>query len=265
MEAVLKNSRTAFTWTNVPLGPPDAILGITDAFKADPFEKKINLGAGTYRSDNGLPYVLPTVRAAERKIVDENQNKEYVGIDGIPQYTKAAAKLAFGAKPELLERIAIAQSLGGTGALRIGGAFVQRFHPNAKRIYISNPSWANHRAIFSDSGFEVSQYRYYDEKTIGLDFEGMIADIRSAPPASIFLLHACAHNPTGVDPTEEQWSEIEKAIKTAGHFAFFDMAYQGFATGDLDRDAFAIRYFAEKGHNICVAQSFSKNMVNTIR
>ena len=198
-------------------------------------------------------------------IVNECQDKEYVGISGIPQYRKAAATLAFGPKPEIIDRISIVQSFGGTGALRIGGEFAHRFYPDAKKIYISNPSWANHRAIFEDSGFEIGEYRYYDKNTIGLDFEGMVADINNAPPSSIFLLHACAHHPTGVDPTQEQWKEIEAAIKAGGYFAFFDMAYQGFATGNLERDAFAIRYFVEKGHNICVAQSFSKNMVTQLQ
>lgn len=197
--------------------------------------------------------------------MNERQDKEYVGISGIPQYRKAAATLAFGSRSEIIDRIAIVQSLGGTGALRIGGEFAHRFYPGTKKIYISNPSWANHRAIFEDSGFEIGEYRYYDKNTIGLDFEGMLADINNAPCSSFFLLHACAHNPTGVDPTQEQWKEIEASIKAGGHVAFFDMAYQGFATGNLERDAFAIRYFVEKGHNICVAQSFSKNMVIMLR
>ena len=188
-------------------------------------------------------------------------NKEYAGIAGIGEFTSRAAKLAYGQSSSALERLAITQSISGTGALRIGGAFLARFFPGAKTIYIPTPSWANHKAVFSDAGLKVEQYRYYDKKTIGLDFEGMIADIKAAPEGSAFLLHACAHNPTGVDPTQEQWKEISTEIKKRGHFVFFDMAYQGFASGDIDRDAFALRHFIQEGHNVCLAQSFAKNMV----
>jgi aspartate aminotransferase len=160
--------------------------------------------------------------------------------------------------------VVITQSISGTGALRIGGAFLQRFYPGAKKIYIPNPSWANHAAVFKDSGLEVEKYRYYNKDTIGLDFEGLIADIKGAPKGSIFLLHACAHNPTGVDPTSEQWKEISEAIKAGEHYPFFDMAYQGFASGDTDKDAFPLRYFVEQGHNPALAQSFAKNMVSIL-
>jgi aspartate aminotransferase len=188
-------------------------------------------------------------------------NKEYAGITGVPEFTKAAAVLAYGPGSSALDRLAITQSISGTGALRIGGAFLERFYPGAKKIYIPTPSWANHAAVFKDSGLEVEKYRYYNKDTIGLDFEGMIADIKAAPKGSMFLLHACAHNPTGVDPTPEQWKEISEAVKSGGHYAFFDMAYQGFASGDTDKDAFPVRYFVEQGHNPCLAQSFAKNMV----
>ncbi|KEZ40956.1 Cysteine transaminase [Scedosporium apiospermum] len=251
--------RSASTWANVPQGPP-AILGITEAFKADTFDKKINLGVGAYRDNAGKPYVLPSVRAAEDKIVAARLNKEYAGITGLPEFTKAAAELAYGKDSSALDRLAITQSISGTGALRIGGAFLARFYPGAKNIYIPTPSWANHGAVFTDSGLKVEKYRYYNKDTIGLDFEGMIADIKAAPKGSIFLFHACAHNPTGVDPTQEQWKEISKAVADAGHFSFFDMAYQGFASGDTNKDAFAVRHFVEQGHNICLAQSFAKNM-----
>ncbi|KAH8811549.1 glutamate oxaloacetate transaminase 2 [Xylogone sp. PMI_703] len=247
------------TWADVPQGPP-AILGITEAFKADSFPEKINLGVGAYRDDQGKPYVLPSVRTAEDKIVSSRLNKEYAGITGVPEFTKAAAILAYGANSSALDRLVITQSISGTGALRIGGAFLERFYPGAKTIYIPTPSWANHAAVFKDSGLSVEKYRYYNKDTIGLDFEGMVADIKGAPKGSIFLLHACAHNPTGVDPTPEQWKEISDAVKAGEHYAFFDMAYQGFASGDADKDAFAVRHFVEQGHNICLAQSFAKNM-----
>ncbi|KAL2215933.1 putative aspartate aminotransferase [Thermoascus aurantiacus ATCC 26904] len=262
LRALIAGIRPASTWANVPQGPPDAILGITEAFKADPFKEKINLGVGAYRDDQGKPYVLPSVRAAEEKIVASRLDKEYAGITGIPSFTKAAAELAYGAdSPAIKEdRLAITQSISGTGALRIGGAFLARFYPHAKKIYIPTPSWANHKAVFTDSGLEVVQYRYYNKDTIGLDFDGLIEDLRAAPNRSIILLHACAHNPTGVDPTEAQWRQISDVIKEKEHFAFFDMAYQGFASGDADRDAFAPRHFVKEGHNIALCQSFAKNM-----
>ncbi|KAK8862815.1 Aspartate aminotransferase [Apiospora arundinis] len=251
--------RAGSTWSNVPQGPP-AILGITEAFKADSFDKKINLGVGAYRDDKGKPYVLPSVRAAEQKVVSNNLNKEYAGITGVPEFTKSAAVLAYGKDSSALDRLVITQSISGTGALRIGAAFLERFYPGAKKIYIPNPSWANHGAVFKDAGLEVDKYRYYDPKSIGLDFEGMVADLKAAPKGSIFLFHACAHNPTGVDPTPEQWKEISNVVKQNGHYAFFDMAYQGFASGDTNKDAFAVRHFVAEGHNICLAQSFAKNM-----
>ena len=218
------------------------------------------LGVGAYRDDQGKPYVLPSVRTAEEKVIAAKLNKEYAGITGVPDFTKAAALLAYGADSSALDRVVITQSISGTGALRIGGAFIERFYPGAKKIYIPTPSWANHGAVFKDSGLEVEKYRYYNKDTIGLDFEGLIADIKAAPKQSVFLLHACAHNPTGVDPTPEQWKEISSAIKEGNHYPFFDMAYQGFASGDTDKDAFPLRYFVEQGHNPCLAQSFAKNM-----
>lgn len=206
--------------------------------------------------------MLPSVRAAEAKVIEARLNKEYAGITGVPEFTRAAVRLAYGPLTETTApRIAVTQSISGTGALRIGGAFLERFFPGEKRIRIPTPSWANHRAVFRDSGLEVETYRYYDKNTIGLDFEGMLDDIRAAPKGSAFLFHACAHNPTGVDPTKEQWQQIEEVMKEREHFAFFDMAYQGFASGDIDNDAYAVRLFVEKGHNIFLAQSFAKNMV----
>jgi len=137
---------------------------------------------------------------------------------------------------------------------------MERFYPQGKTIYIPNPSWANHKAVFSDSGLEVKQYKYYNKDTIGLDFDGMIEDLKAAPAKSMILLHACAHNPTGIDPTQEQWQQISKVIKEKEHFPFFDMAYQGFASGDTDRDAYPIRLFIQEGHGMVLCQSFAKNM-----
>jgi len=152
------------------------------------------------------------------------------------------------------------QSLSGTGALRIGGAFLGRFFPTSKIIYLPTPSWGNHTPIFRDSGLEVRNYRYFDKKTVGLDFTGLKEDLQNAPEGSIVLLHACAHNPTGVDPTPAQWKEISEIVKAKKIFPFFDMAYQGFASGNTTRDAFAVRHFVEQGHQIALAQSFAKNM-----
>jgi aspartate aminotransferase len=254
--------RAASAWANVAQGPPDAILGITEAFKKDSNPQKINLGVGAYRDDKGKPYVLPSVREAEQKVVKQNLDKEYAGITGVPDFTKAAALLAYGPNSAAIDenRVVITQSISGTGALRIGGAFLQRHYPGAKEIYIPTPSWANHKAVFADCGLEVKQYRYYNKDTIGLDFDGMVADIKAMPKGSIVLLHACAHNPTGVDPTEEQWKQISDAVKSGDHYPFFDMAYQGFASGDTNKDAFALRYFIEQGHQPCLAQSFAKNV-----
>lgn len=181
----------------------------------------------------------------------------------MPEFTKASAVLAYGKDSSALDRLVITQSISGTGALRIGAAFLERFYPGAKKIYIPQPSWANHAAVFKDAGLTVEKYRYYNKDTIGLDFEGLLADVKAAPKESIFLFHACAHNPTGIDPNPEQWKEIEAAVKAQGHYCFFDMAYQGFASGDIHKDAFAVRHFVEQGHDICLAQSFAKNMVCT--
>jgi aspartate aminotransferase, mitochondrial len=210
--------------------------------------------------------VLPSVRTAEAKVVASQPDKEYAGITGVPAFTKAAAILAYG--PDFTavkdDRVAITQSISGTGALRIGGAFLERFYPHSKKIYIPNPSWANHHAVFRDAGLQVEKYRYYDRDTIGLDFAGMIADLQAAPDRSIVLLHACAHNPTGIDPSEEQWRQIADVVREKDHYPFFDMAYQGFASGDTIKDAFAVRHFIQDGHGIVLAQSFAKNMVSSI-
>uniref|UniRef100_U4LKD7 Aspartate aminotransferase n=1 Tax=Pyronema omphalodes (strain CBS 100304) TaxID=1076935 RepID=U4LKD7_PYROM len=233
---------------------------ITEAFKADTNPKKINLGVGAYRDDAGKPYVLPSVRTAEERILQKALDKEYAGITGVPAFTKAAAVLAYGPQSPILDDIAITQSISGTGALRIAGAFLQRHYPYSKTVYLPNPSWANHKAVFNDCGLDVKTYRYYNKETIGLDIDGLLADIKDAPKNSIFLLHACAHNPTGIDPTPEQWRVISTAIKNGGHFPLFDMAYQGFASGDTNKDAYALRHFVEQGHQVALCQSFAKNM-----
>ena len=156
-------------------------------------------------------------------------------------------------------RVCSLQTISGTGAVHLGGLFLSRFHPNKPTLYLSSPTWANHHQIFSNVGFPLANYPYFSPQTKGLDFDGMISALRAAPPGSIILLHPCAHNPTGVDPTQEQWKHIAMAMRERNHFPFFDCAYQGFASGDLVRDSWAIRYFVEQGFELCIAQSFSKN------
>ncbi|KAL1932668.1 hypothetical protein VTP01DRAFT_8346 [Rhizomucor pusillus] len=250
------------TWSNVPMGPPDAILGVTEAFKRDTDPRKMNLGVGAYRDDNGKPYVLNCVKKAEQILLEKSLDKEYAGITGVPEFTKAAGRLAYGeASPVINEnRLAITQSISGTGALRIGAAFLNAFYPHAKKVYVPNPTWGNHIPIMKHSGLDLEKYSYFDKNTNGLNISGMLEDIKAAPKNSIILLHACAHNPTGVDPTKDQWNEIAQVVKERDHFVFFDMAYQGFASGDCNRDAYALRKFVEDGHQVVLSQSFAKNM-----
>ncbi|KAF8507088.1 pyridoxal phosphate-dependent transferase [Russula emetica] len=254
--------RAVSTWSSVPAGPPDPILGVTEAFKADKDPRKINLGVGAYRDGDGKPYVLNSVKKAEDLVGASNPDKEYLPITGLPELTKSATQLAYGVDsvPFKTKSIAATQSISGTGALRIGGAFLARFYPHSNAIYLPVPSWGNHTPIFRDSGLEVRGYRYFDKKTVGLDFEGLKEDLKNAPEQSIVLLHACAHNPTGVDPTPAQWKEISDIVKERKLFPFFDMAYQGFASGSTDRDALAVRLFVSEGHQIALAQSFAKNV-----
>ncbi|ORX40859.1 pyridoxal phosphate-dependent transferase [Kockovaella imperatae] len=254
--------RAVSAWANVPQGPPDPILGVTEKFKADPSPNKINLGVGAYRDGKGNPFVLPSVKKAEKQLVRAGANHEYLPITGLASFNKLAAELAYGKDSAPLKegRLAITQSISGTGALRIAAAFLGRFYPESKTIYVPTPTWGNHIPLAKDSGLEVKHYKYFDKSTVGLDFEGMKADIEAAPEGSIIMLHACAHNPTGVDPTESQWKELSEIIKQKKHFPFFDMAYQGFASGDIVKDAFAVRYFVEQGHQLLLCQSFAKNL-----
>nr|AIT70223.1 aspartate aminotransferase [Sargassum muticum]AIT70224.1 aspartate aminotransferase [Sargassum muticum] len=249
------------TWNNVPMAPPDSILGITEAFNKDTDPRKVSLGVGAYRGDDGKPLVLETVRKAERMLMEKALNHEYAGIVGLPEFTKLSLAFAYGKDSQALKenRIAGIQSLSGTGACRVAGELFARFRGEGSPIYIPNPTWGNHVNVFDKAGLEVRSYRYYDPNTLGLDFEGLMSDVEAADDGSLFLLHACAHNPTGVDPTQEQWAELSMAMKAKRHVAFFDCAYQGFASGDPERDAWAIRRFVADGHCIALAQSFAKN------
>ncbi len=245
-------------WTGVPQGARDAILGLNEAFAADSDPRKVNLGVGAYRDDAGKPVVLESVRAAEGRVVARNMGHEYAGIAGVPAFVDAAASLAYGTSVDA-GRIAAAQSLSGTGALRLGGALLRRFMPGAA-IYLPTPTWGNHAAVFGDAGLDVRHYRYYDGARNCVDADGMAADIEAAPQGSAILLHACAHNPTGADPSRDQWRRVADALLARGHTAFFDMAYQGFASGDPDADAWALRHVVSRGARVMLAQSFAKNM-----
>lgn len=248
-------------FAGVPQAPPDPILGVSEAFKADTSPEKLNLGVGAYRTEDLQPYVLKVVRHAEQKMLENNLNKEYLPIEGLVAFNKATAELLLGADNAAIKegRVATVQGLSGTGSLRLGAAFLQRYLPGAK-VLISNPTWGNHKNIFNDAGVPWSEYRYYDPKTVGLDFQGMIEDISAAPQGSVILLHGCAHNPTGIDPTPEQWEKIADVIQEKGHLPFFDVAYQGFASGSLDEDASSVRSFVARGLELLVAQSYSKNL-----
>ena len=191
---------------DIPQGAPDAILGIAQAFRESSAENKVNLAVGAYRDDGGVPFVLPSVSEAERRILERGEKKEYAPIDGLADYTKLALQFAYGDCAPLKEgRIAGVQTLSGTGACRIAGEFYARFLPEGTAIYASDPTWGNHIPIMKLAGLEVKRYKYLDRATNTLDFDGFMSDLDAAPSGSIFLLHACAHNPTGVDPTPDQW------------------------------------------------------------
>ena len=247
--------------SEIPLGPPDAILGIAADFRECKSPDKVNVCVGAYRDSDGKPWVLPSVREAEKRMIAADMNKEYAPIIGDSVFIEYALKFAYG--KDLYEKIssclAGVQALSGTGACRVGGSFLAKFLPPNTKIYIPDPTWGNHIAIFNTAGLDVQRYRYYDRATNGLDFEGMKADLNDAPTGSVVLLHACAHNPTGCDPSHDQWKELSDLIMEKKLHVFFDSAYQGFASGDAEADAFALRYFVDKGHKVLLAQSFAKN------
>jgi len=249
-------------FSHVKEAPPDEIFNTGIRYRADKDANKVDLGVGAYRDDNGKPYVLSVVKKAEAIIAkDQTLNKEYLDIAGDPKFVKVARELLFGSdSPAIIgSRVASAQGISGTGSVRVGLDFIVKFLPKGTTIYVSAPTWGNHLTMFAAAGLPYKQYRYWNSKDRNLDIEGMIADIESAPNRSVILLHACAHNPTGVDPTQEQWKRIASVIRSKQHLPFFDSAYQGFASGDLDRDAWSIRYFVKEGFELLAAQSFAKN------
>jgi aspartate aminotransferase len=258
-------SITSFPAEVVPQAPEDPLFGLMRAYKADSSPDKVDLGIGAYRDDNAKPWVLPVVKKADEILRnDPEANHEYLPIAGLAALTGKAAELLLGkAAPAISEkRAASVQTISGTGAVHLGALFLAKFYKiqGANRtVYVSNPTWANHHQIFTNVGLPIATYPYFSKETKGLDFDGMKASLEQAPDGSIILLHACAHNPTGVDPTPEQWREIASLMKAKKHFPFFDTAYQGFASGDLDRDASAIRLFVEQGFELVIAQSFAKN------
>jgi aromatic-amino-acid transaminase len=247
------------TFEGVELAPRDPIIGLTEAFVADPRAAKVNLGVGVYCDDNGKIPLLRAVREAERARVEAGVPRGYLPIEGMAAYDAAVQKLLFGAESPLIAagRLVTAQALGGTGALKIGADFLKRIKPDAQ-VLISDPSWENHRALFEGAGFRVGTYPYYDAATRSLNFAGMCAALRAAPAGTIVALHACCHNPTGVDLDPAQWKEVAAISKSQGLVPMLDIAYQGFAAG-VEADAAAVRLFADEGLSFFVASSFSKS------
>ena len=258
-------------WAHVVQAPPDAILGVAAAYRADPRKDKVNLSVGAYRDEKGRPYVLQCVRKAEAALVKSQPGHEYLPIGGLESFNVGARVMAFGKDGDYYDHknIATVQALSGTGALRLAGEFLRRWYhaPGtaarglAPTVYLPTPTWGNHHAVFRDAGLGVQTYRYFDARTGGVDIEGLLTDVRAAPAGSVFLFHACAHNPTGADPTPAEWERIRAACLERGHAVVFDSAYQGFASGDPERDAYALRLFARaRPRAMLLCQSFAKNL-----
>ena len=246
-------------FSSVELAPRDPILGLNEQFAADTNPNKVNLGVGVYFDDQGKLPLLQCVQAAEKALMDSPKPRGYLPIDGIAAYDSAVKKLVFGADSEVFKagRIATVQGLGGTGGLKIGADFLKKLSPNAK-VLISDPSWETHRALFTQAGFEVGSYRYYNAATRALDFDGMLADLKAAVPGTIVVLHACCHNPTGYDITPAQWSQVIEVVKAGRLTPFLDMAYQGFAQG-IAEDGAVVGEFVAAGLSFFVSTSFSKS------
>ena len=246
-------------FTAVEMAPRDPILGLNEQFNADTNPAKVNLGVGVYFDDNGKLPLLACVLAAEKAMMDAPKPHGYLPIDGIAAYNAAVKTLVFGADSEPVKsgRVATIQALGGTGGLKVGADFLKKLNPDAK-VLISDPSWENHRALFTNAGFTVESYRYYDAVTRGLDFAGMLADLNAAAAGTVVVLHACCHNPTGYDITPTQWDQVIAVVKAKNLVPFLDMAYQGFGYG-LQEDGAVIGKFVTAGLLFFVATSFSKS------
>jgi aromatic-amino-acid transaminase len=250
---------TSTLFAQVERAPRDPILGLTESFNADTRADKVNLGVGVYYDDNGKLPLLKCIKDAEAKRVASAPARGYQPIEGAAAYNQAVQTLLFGASSQILseKKVITIEALGGTGALKVGADYLRRLIPKAK-VAISDPSWENHRALFEMAGFEVVNYRYYDSSSRGLDFEGMIKSIEALPAGTILVLHACCHNPTGVDLSDAQWAQVIATIQSKGHVPFLDMAYQGFGDG-IDADASALRAFVASGLSFLVSSSFSKS------
>jgi len=243
----------------VEMAPRDPILGLNEQFAADSNPKKVNLGVGVYYDDNGKLPLLACVQKAEQAMMEKPSARGYLPIDGIAAYDSAVQTLVFGAQSPSVQakRVATVQCLGGTGGLKVGADFLKRLNPQAK-VLISDPSWENHKALFTQAGFDVQAYPYYDAQALGVDFSKMISYLASAEPGSIVVLHACCHNPTGYDITPNQWKQVVDTVKNQGLTAFLDMAYQGFGHG-IAEDGAVIDLFVQAGLSFFVATSFSKS------
>jgi len=250
---------TASILSRVEMAPGDPILGVTEAFVADQNPRKVNLGVGVYYDDNGKVPLLECVKRAEKLRVESLPTRPYLPIDGLATYDRAVQELVFGAEtPALREkRIVTVQALGGTGGLKIGADFIKRFTPGAE-LWISDPSWENHRQLFEAAGFKVNNYPYYDAATRGVNFAGMLQAFRALPAGTVVVLHACCHNPTGADLSEQQWQQVLEVVRERGLLPFLDLAYQGFGDG-VDADGYAARLFARSMSPVFLSSSFSKS------
>src|SRR5450830_414056 len=246
-------------FTAVEMAPRDPILGLNEQFNADTNPAKVNLGVGVYYDDNGKLPLLACVQAAEKQMMETPKARGYLPIDGIAAYDAAVKGLVFDADSEPVKagRVATIQAIGGTGGLKIGADFLKKLNPGAK-VLISDPSWENHRALFTNAGFMVENYRYYDAATRDLDFAGMLADLNAAAAGTVVVLHACCHNPTGYDITPAQWDEVITVVKAKGLTPFLDMAYQGFGYG-IAEDGAVIGKFVAAELDFFVSTSFSKS------
>jgi len=244
---------------SVTLAPPDPILSLTGAFKADPNPEKVNLSVGVFVNDEGVTPILTTVRSAEKLLAETNSTKSYLPITGSPQYASLTQQLCFGLDlaSSLEGRIVTAHTPGGTGALRVAGDFVKD-NLNTNAVWLSNPTWANHKGIFSAARLEPKGYDYFDSSTLALDYESFLESLKTIPAGDLVVLHACCHNPTGADLSPEQWDEVASIASAQGWIPLLDFAYQGFGT-DIDQDAYGPRRLAETGLPLFVCQSFSKN------
>ncbi|WP_038874229.1 amino acid aminotransferase [Serratia marcescens] len=243
----------------ITAAPADPILGLTDIFRADARPNKINLGIGVYKDETGKTPVLTSVKKAEQYLLENETTKNYLGIEGIPAFASCTQELLFGKESPIVadRRARTAQTPGGTGGLRVAADFIAN-QTSAKRIWISNPSWPNHKNVFSAVGLEVLEYAYYDAANHALDFDGLLNSLKQAQAGDVVLFHGCCHNPTGIDPTAEQWAQLAELSVANGWLPLFDFAYQGFANG-LEEDAQGLRIFAAKHKELIVASSYSKN------